>query len=265
MSHKLTSPLPPTRYCLLQLVASHTLLITLNRPDMRNALHLPAHHELATVFDYVESEPEIWCSVITGAGEKSFCAGADLKSLLTNNDNSSKSVGAIDIHAYPSSGFGYAFGGGMEIILACDVVVATERATFAMPEVKRGVVAANGGIAQLVRVVGYQRAMSILLTGRVLSAREAKEYGFVNEVVQSKKEALKTALAYARLITTASPDAVGVTKLAANWALNDSTGEATKHLIQSDELRITSSGQNAIEGVKAFAERRPPRWQNSKL
>ncbi|RKP25529.1 ClpP/crotonase-like domain-containing protein, partial [Syncephalis pseudoplumigaleata] len=78
MTHKLSSPLPSTKYCLLQLAAPHTLLITLNRPAMRNALHLPAHYELATIFDYVEGEPEIWCSVITGAGEKSFCAGADL-------------------------------------------------------------------------------------------------------------------------------------------------------------------------------------------
>ncbi|RKP08908.1 ClpP/crotonase-like domain-containing protein [Thamnocephalis sphaerospora] len=282
MTQKLTEPLPPTKYCLLQLAAPHTLLITLNRPAQRNALHLPAHHELAAVFDYVEREPELWCSVITGAGEKSFCAGADIKP-ITGDAAGNTTVPTFRIEDYPVSGFGglsrragsrkpviaavqgHAFGGGMEILLACDIVVATERATFAMPEVKRGIVAANGGIARLVRIVGYQRAMSILITGRVLSAREAKEYGFVNELAQNKKEAIKTALAYARLITTASPDAVGCTKLAANWALESSTLEATRRLIESDELRQLSDGENLKEGVRAFKERRHPRWQSSKL
>jgi enoyl-CoA hydratase/carnithine racemase len=287
MLHKLTEPLPPTKYCLLQLAAPHTLLIILNRPAQHNALHLPAHHELAAVFDYVEREPEIWCSVITGAGEKSFCAGADLKSTSAapsgQGNGEESELNVADISQYPPSGFGglsrrfnarkpaiaavqgHAFGGGLELLLACDIVVATERSTFAIPEVKRGVIAANGGIARLVRTVGYHRAMSMLLTGRVLSAREAKEYGIVNELVQSKNEAIKTALAYARLITTASPDAVGCTKLAAQWALEDSVHGATQRLLESEELKKLGRSENLREGLRAFREHRNPRWQSSKL
>jgi enoyl-CoA hydratase/carnithine racemase len=168
----LRTPLPSTKYCTLQLILPHVLLVTLNRPDKYNALHIPAHRELDAVWTYLEGEPELWCAILTGAGEKAFCAGADLKGAFEARGEGSDDH-AGNIHAYPPSGFGglsrryhgigkpiiavvngITFGGGVEIVLACDIVIAVEKATFSLPEVKRGVMAANGGLARLVRTVG---------------------------------------------------------------------------------------------------------------
>jgi enoyl-CoA hydratase/carnithine racemase len=261
--------LPKTQFTSLQLVTPQVLLITINRPAVQNALHKEAHDELSSVFDYCESEPAIRCVLLTGAGERAFCAGMDIKHAPTQQHHS----------ILPPTGFGgftmrrsyskpviaiiqgYAYGGGLELALACDIIIATERAAFSLPEVKRGLVAASGGLARLVHCVGYQRAMSICLTGRTLSAREAKEYGIVNDVTSSKADAIKTALVYAKLIGDASPDAIKVTKYAIQVAMElPSVVDATQTFLDSELVTELYSGDNLKEGLAAFREKRLPVW-----
>ncbi|KAI9228893.1 MAG: ClpP/crotonase-like domain-containing protein [Piptocephalis tieghemiana] len=285
MSSYTAPTLPATKYCLLEIPIPRVLLVTLNRPNHLNALHLDAHHELDRVWSFLEAEPELWCAILTGAGNKAFCAGADLKSMI---DPTTRASGqhAGNIHAYPDSGFaglsrrypskrsgnltakpiiaavhGVSFGGGVEIILATDLVIAASNASFSLPEVSRGVVAANGGLARLARTVGYQRAMELALTGKQLSAQEAHTWGLVNVLCPGgKEEALRVALDHARLILSASPDAVAITKFAIQDAFESGEAASTHHLIHSPDMARLSQSPNFQEGVRAFAEKRSPRW-----
>ncbi|RKP12239.1 enoyl-CoA hydratase/carnithine racemase [Piptocephalis cylindrospora] len=277
MSNYKEPKLPHTKYCILEIPIPRVLLITMNRPKQLNALHLEAHHELDRVWSFFEGEPELWCALLTGAGDKAFCAGADLKSMV-DPATSASGQHAGNIHAYPDSGFGglsrsrhakpiiavvhgVSFGGGVEIILAADLVVATSNATFSLPEVSRGVVAANGGLARLARSVGYQRAMELSLTGKRLTAQDAQAWGLVNALCPGgKEEAMNTALDYAKQIISASPDAVSITKTAIQEAFELGEEAATNRLIHSPDMNQLSEGANFKEGVRAFAERRSPRW-----
>src|SRR5438445_1412186 len=178
------------QYCKVQREGRLTL-VTLNRPEVMNALHAPAHVELAEVFDNFASDQDQWVAIVTGAGERAFSAGNDLKVTA---------AGGARIPA-PPSGFGgitsrfdldkpliaavngIAMGGGFEIALACDVIIAAENAVFALPEPRVGLAALAGGLHRLPREIGTKRALGMILTGRRVSAAEGRELGFVNEVV----------------------------------------------------------------------------------
>src|SRR5690348_174043 len=178
------------KYCKVER-EGRLLIVTLNRPEVMNALHAPAHLELAKVFDNFAADPEQWVAIITGAGERAFSAGNDLKVTA---------AGGARI-AMPASGFagitsrfdldkpviaavnGIAMGGGFEIALACDVIVAAATAVFALPEPRVGLAALAGGLHRLPRAIGTKRALGMILTGRRVSAAEGKELGFVNDVV----------------------------------------------------------------------------------
>ena len=167
----------------------HILEVTLNRPDSYNALFSAAHFELAEIFDEFEQDQELWVAIITGAGEKAFCSGNDLKVTASGGDMS-----------IPASGFaglcsrtdrqkpiiaavnGVAMGGGLEIVLACDLAIADPLATFALPEVKVGLFAAAGGLQRLTRQIGEKAAMEMILTGRKVDAAEASTLGIINSV-----------------------------------------------------------------------------------
>ncbi|KAH8550008.1 ClpP/crotonase-like domain-containing protein [Umbelopsis sp. PMI_123] len=278
----MTLKLPQVEYCILSIPEPHILLVTINRPKQFNALHLEANQELARVFDWAEDNQEIWCSVITGAGSKAFCAGMDLKS--ANQAQKTSSPGkktSISGGEMPASGFGglskrnqarkpviaavngFALGGGTEIVLACDIVVATQKSIFGLPEVKRGVIAAMGGIARVVRIVGYQRACEMALTGRHLSAQEAKDFGFVNDVISNDQDVVAAGLNWAKQITANSPDAVFTTKRGLLLALErESLTRAADELMDTEEAANWVIGQNLAEGLQAFVEKRRPNWTN---
>ena len=168
----------------------HVLTITINRPDRMNALHPPANAELAQAFDDFAAEPDLWVAILTGAGDRAFSAGNDLRYQAEGN--------AVTV---PASGFagitsrydldkpviaavnGVAMGGGFEIALACDIIIASDNATFALPEPKVGLAALAGGLHRLPRQIGLKRAMGMILTGRSVPAAEGKELGFVHQVV----------------------------------------------------------------------------------
>ena len=171
-------------------------IVTLSRPEVYNALHIDAHFELNKVFDDFSADPEQWVAIVTGAGDKAFCAGNDLKwqaaggkrgwdkggfaGLTSRFDCDKPIIAAVN---------GVAMGGGFEIALACDLIIASENATFALPEPRVGLAALAGGVHRLPRQIGLKRAMGMILTARHVSAKEGLELGFVNEVVPAGRSA----------------------------------------------------------------------------
>jgi len=231
--------------------------------------------DLETLLNWFEGEPHLWVAIITGHG-RAFCAGANLKAWAAQ-------LGSVDHQAHYAqavNGFGslsrrtmskpiiaavngIAFGGGMEMILNCDLVIASDDAAFALPEVERGVVAAQGGIPRIKAAVGHQLASEMLLLGRTVSAMEAYErFGFVNAVVP-KAQLLQTAIEWAFKITQNSPDAVQSTKRALiEAAKHGDVEQATLAHIWSPESTRAYQGENIKEGLKAFKEKRKPIWIN---
>jgi crotonobetainyl-CoA hydratase len=242
------------------------LTVTLNRPELLNALHPPAHLELERIWNEFEGDPALWVAVVTGAGERAFCAGNDLKYQAAG--------GRV---AMPPSGFGgitarydmvkpviaavngVAMGGGFEIALACDLIVASERAVFALPEPRVGLAALAGGIHRLPRQIGLKNAMGMLLTGRRVSAEEGLRLGFVNEVVPPG-ELAAAARRWADAICECAPLSVRASKEAALRGLDaGSLREAVEGRYEQMVAMVKS--EDFVEGPRAFAEKRRPAWK----
>ena len=243
------------------------LIVTLNRPERYNALHFPAHFELAEVWDEFAADPELWVAIVTGAGDKAFCAGNDLRfqaegnvrkrcptgfAGLTNRYDLNKPViAAIN---------GFAMGGGFEVALACDLIVAAENAIFALPEPRVGLMAGAGGVHRLPRLIGQKRALGMILTGRRVGPEEGKELGFVNEVVP-EGEAVAGARRWAGQILECAPISIRASKEAVYAGLDEATLEAAINRTY-EEQHVLIDSADYIEGPKAFAEKRPPMWRN---
>jgi enoyl-CoA hydratase/carnithine racemase len=246
----------------------HILTVTINRPEVMNSLHPPANFELDKVFDEFVADPELWVAILTGAGDRAFSAGNDLKfqaseggaavqtppsgfgGLTSRFDNFKPVIAAVG---------GVAMGGGFEIALACDLIVASENAVFALPEPRVGLAALAGGVHRLPRQIGLKRAMGMLLTGRRVGAAEGLELGFVNEVVPSA-DLMPTARRWADQIGECAPLSVRGSKQAAMKGLEKgSLQEAMGG--QYDLLRQMVKSQDFIEGPLAFAQKRKPNWK----
>ncbi len=245
----------------------HLTVVTINRPEVMNSLHPAANRALAEAFDDFDQDPEQWVAIITGAGERAFSAGNDLKHQATGGD-----MGGM-----PETGFagltarynlvkpviaavnGVAMGGGFEIALACDLIVAAENAVFALPEPRVGLAALAGGVHRLPRQIGQKNAMGMLLTGRRVSASEGKELGFVNEVVP-KGKALEGATAWAAQILECAPLSVRGSKQAALQGLAHASVEDAQNA-KYDQLYAMLKSEDFVEGPKAFAEKRTPSWK----
>ena len=195
-------------------------IVTLSRPEVYNALHTDAHFELNKVFDDFSSDPEQWVAIVTGAGDKAFCAGNDLKL--------------------------QAAGG-------------KENATFALPEPRVGLAALAGGVHRLPRQIGLKRAMGMILTARHVSAKEGLELGFVNEVVPVG-EALAAAERWAETICKNSPMSIRASKQAIQRGLDGSLEQAIAEQREYPAVKALAASQDYIEGPKAFAVKRPPKW-----
>jgi enoyl-CoA hydratase/carnithine racemase len=245
----------------------HLFVITINRPEVMNSLHPPANRELSDAFDEFQNDAELWVAIITGAGDKAFSAGNDLKYQASGGDMSGQ----------PKSGFagltarydnvkpviaavnGVAMGGGFEICLACDLIVAAENAVFALPEPRVGLAALAGGVHRLPRQIGLKNAMGMLLTGRRVSAREGKELGFVNEVVPAG-QALAAAKKWGAQILECAPLSVRASKQAAMQGLDAASLEAAQAM-RFEQLQLMVRSQDFIEGPLAFSQKRPPQWK----
>lgn len=244
----------------------HVQVVTINRPDVMNALHWPANQELSDVFDAFAADDDLWIAIITGAGDRAFSAGNDLKYQAAGNelkivpkgfggltsrfDNTKPVIAAVN---------GVAMGGGFEIVLACDLVVASEKAIFALPEPRVGLAALAGGMQRLPREIGLKRAMGMMLTGRRVSAEEGKELGFVNEVVPHG-DLMDAAQRWADQILECGPLSVRASKEVAYQSMSmASLEESMQARYPSIETLMKSS--DWVEGPKAFAEKRKPNWQ----
>ena len=241
------------------------LWVTLNRPEVLNALHAAANRELARVFDEFELDPELWIAIVTGAGDRAFCAGNDLKVQASGGELefSKAGFGGLTSRTTCSKPLiaavnGVAMGGGFEIALACDLVVASERAVFALPEPRVGLAALAGGIHRLVRQIPQKHAMGMLLTGRRVSAQEGHVLGFVNEVVPHG-ELLPAARRWAEQILECAPLSVRATKQAALAGL-DAPSLAAAIDGHYEQIGAMLKSEDFREGPRAFAAKRKPRW-----
>ena len=247
-------------------------IVTLNRPEVMNALHAPAHVELGQVFDDFAADPEQWVAIVTGVGDRAFSAGNDLKVTAAGG-------GSARLLPASSAGFaglvsrfdldkpliaavnGIAMGGGFEIALACDIILASDKAVFALPEPRVGLAALAGGLHRLPREIGTKRALGMILTGRRVGAAEGKELGFVNEVVPAA-ELMTRAKALAQQIMELSPMSVRASKQAVYRGLNEaSIGDALKNQNTYPAIAAMYKSEDLREGPKAFAEKRAPQWK----
>lgn len=243
--------------------------VTINRPDVMNACHPPANRELAAAFDEFAADPDLWVAIVTGAGERAFSAGNDLKYQASGSD----------MGGQPSAGFGglaartdltkpviaavngVAMGGGFEIALACDLIIAADNAVFALPEPRVGLAALAGGVHRLPRQIGTKAAMGMILTGRRVGAVEGQQLGFVNEVTPVG-QSVEGARRWAAQILECSPMSIRASKQAVMEGL-EAGGVLAAMKAQGGfaAVRAMSRSEDFIEGPKAFAEKRPPVWK----
>ncbi|HEV2373739.1 MAG TPA: crotonase/enoyl-CoA hydratase family protein [Streptosporangiaceae bacterium] len=244
-------------------VADNVAVITINRPQARNAVDESVASGVAAAIDELDSRSDVSVLVITGAGD-TFCAGMDLKAFLTGENPLAGGRGFGGITQRPPSKpvvaavEGYALAGGFEIVLSCDLVVASEDAVFGLPEVTRGLVAGAGGLMRLYRRIPYHLAMEVALTGERISATRLHAAGLVNRLVPAG-EALGEAVALATRIAANAPLAVVASKRimveSADWP-------AAEAFTRSGEIaRPVFTSADAMEGAAAFAEKRTPVWR----
>lgn len=240
--------------------------IRLNRPEVMNSINPAMHHELQAAFDAFAADSSQFVAVVTGTGERAFCAGSDLKA---------RDLGA----AYPASGYaglierfdlnkpviaavnGLALGGGFEVALACDIIIASETASFGLPEPLVGAVALGGGMHRLARQIGLKQAMGMILTSARVSAAEGLRLGFVNEVVAPDDLPAATQR-WCEAILRGSPMSIRASKQTVMRGLDEpSLATAIAHQADYPAYSAWRTSEDAQEGPRAFAEKRPPVWQ----
>jgi len=243
------------------------LIVTMNRPEKRNSLPPESHTQMEAIWDAFVADPGLRVGILTGAGDKAFCSGSDMTAYQAGFDGSlPRSGGAGLTHRLDrrkpiiAAVNGYALGGGFEIMLACDLIVASERAEFSLPEVLVGAGAFGGGIPRLCRKISHAVALELVLTGRRMGAAEAQRLGLVNQVVP-QEGVLAAARELARAILRGAPLSSEASKQVADMALEGrplaeilsaEDGEPKQRVMRSADLQ---------EGIKAFFEKRAPRWQ----
>ena len=240
----------------------HVALLRLNRPEARNALSPEMRSEIAGALERLDADPEVRCIVLAGHDEF-FAAGADIRAMAERPLDATPdpqgmefwtrltAIGAPTIAAVS----GYAFGGGCELALACDMIVCDESTRFGQPEITLGIIPGGGGTQRLARVLGKQRTMELVLTGRRISAQEAQEFGLVN-VVAKKREWLEQAMELARTVARRPPIAARLAKqavLAADDAGLSAGLEAERRLYE-----LAMATEDRVEGMQAFLEKRRP-------
>jgi enoyl-CoA hydratase len=235
-----------------------TLLITIDRPQARNAVNAAVATQLAAALDELENDPTLRAGVLTGA-ENTFSAGMDLKAALKGESPETPGRGFGGLTeaelAKPliAAVEGFAMGGGFELALGCDLIVAGEDAKFGLPEVKRGLIAAGGGVLRLPKRIPHHLAMEFLLTGEPVTGRRAGELGLVNRVTPNG-DAAAVALQLAEKLAENAPLALAAVKKIVRGS------EAEAFALQREETKKLMQSADVREGMTAFAERRAPKW-----
>jgi enoyl-CoA hydratase/carnithine racemase len=252
-------------YCRYE-IEGPLLTITINRPEVLNALHPDGHRELADAFNRYAADPSLRVAIITGAGERAFCVGTDLKALDASGDHTKPSTGFAGItHRFDlwkpviAAVNGLCLGGGMEILAACDLAVAADHAQFGLPEPRVGLAALGGGLLQrLPRQIAMKHAMALVLTATRIAAEDAKHMGLLNDVVPAA-DLMTAARALAQQVLACAPLAIQASKQVMLMSLAHADLEATMHENYPLAQQMLAS-EDAREGPKAFAQKRPPNW-----
>jgi enoyl-CoA hydratase/carnithine racemase len=248
-------------------VRDRVAYLTFNRPEAMNAMDPETYQQLSDAWIEVRDNPDIWCAIITGAGDRAFTAGADLKKTIPRQpemwefwQTQSEQILNRGLEVWKpvvAAVNGYCLAGGMTLLFATDIRVAAEHAVFGISEVKRGILPGNGGTQRAIRQLPYPIAMELLLIGDTLTAQQALQYGLINKVVP-KERLMDTAEEYARKLVANAPLAVRAIKELA---------VRSQYLHLSDGLRLESSiqqvlrqSEDAKEGPRAFAEKRKANW-----
>jgi crotonobetainyl-CoA hydratase len=248
----------------------NVLVITINRPEARNCVNGAVSTGVGNALQQAQDDTEVRAVVITGAGDKSFCAGADLKAIARRENLFHPEHGDWGFAGYVQHFIdkptiaavnGTALGGGTELALASDLVVACESATFGLPEVKVGLFAAAGGVFRIVHQLPRKIALEMILTGEPISAAEAEKWGLINQVVPNGT-VLDAALALAERITVNAPLSVQASKRIAYGADDGVIPDEEPGWARTKrEFGVVLTSEDAKEGPRAFAEKRPPVWK----
>lgn len=250
--------------------SGHVATVTINRPDRRNAIDSAHHAQLVDVWQSVEADPGIWIVVLTGAGEQSFCAGADIhESQPEGHDywasRDPDGFGGIALRTSMTKPIiarinGVAVGGGFEMVLGCDLAVAAEHAQIGLVEPRIGRLPVDGGIVNAIRHAPRKHAMELLLTGGMFDAEQAFRMGFINEVVASDRLDAATDK-WVEVLLSCAPSSLVAIKALVNQTQHLSAREA--NLVDIPEVRASMTSADAIEGPAAFREKRPPTWSGA--
>src|SRR2546425_3022097 len=242
-------------------------IVTINRPEKRNALNIKTREEGAALIEELRGDDSVGVVVITGAGDKAFIAGADIAEFAGRTAMMQRDVmvnrslfNAIDSFPKPVIAMinGYCLGGGCELALACDLRIASEAASFGQPEINLGIIPGGGGTQRLTRLIGEGKAMEMILTGEIIDAQTAFNLGLVNHVIPADQLAAKT-MEIANRIADKSPIALRLAKEAIKVASRSNLDEGLRREV--DLFALCFSSEDKDEGVKAFLEKRKPEFK----
>jgi len=237
-------------------------IITVNRPDKRNALNIQTRAEGAAILDELRADDSVRVAVLTGAGDKAFIAGADIAEFAQRTAIQQREVmldrslfNAIDSFPKPIIAMvnGYCLGGGCEVALACDLRIASDKASFGQPEINLGIIPGGGGTQRLTRLVGEGKAMEMILSGEIIDAQTALAIGLVNHVVAADQLETRT-IEIANRIAEKSPVALRLAKEAVKLASRSNLDEGLRREV--DLFALCFSSEDKDEGVRAFLEKR---------
>lgn len=245
-------------------------LITINRPEVRNALNIETRREMLTALDVAEEDEGVRAVVLTGAGDKAFSAGADVKMFETMTpfvarDYLKTSKGTSSrLENFPKPVIaaisGYALGGGLELALSCDMIVSTSNAKFGLPEINVGIIPGVGGTQRLPRRIGIQRAKELIFTGEIIDSAEALRMGLVSHVFTTRDEMMKFAEEFVEKMSKKSPLILRLAKEAVNRSV---AGLASGLEFESELFETCFSTKDQKEGARAFLEKRSPVFSGS--